>query len=117
MDHKRAQILEGVVVEPLKVFTDERGELRHMLRSDSPLFKKFGEVYFSFVNPGFIKGWKKHQKMTQHFTVPVGNLKLVLYDDRAKSSTHGKVQELEIGIKNYQIVSIPPQVWYAFTPI
>lgn len=97
------------------MFKDERGMVLHMLRTDNPLFETFGEVYFSYVNPGFIKGWKQHREMTQHFCVPVGNLKLVLYDSRSASSTHGNVQEIHMGLDNYCLVRIPPQVMYSFS--
>ena len=55
-------MIEGVFIKPLKVFSDEKGRVMHMLRSDDDLFKKFGEVYFSIVNPSVIKGWKKHSE-------------------------------------------------------
>ena len=29
----------------------------HMLRADAPHLQGFGEIYFSTVNPGAIKGW------------------------------------------------------------
>jgi dTDP-4-dehydrorhamnose 3,5-epimerase len=108
------EIMQGVIVRPLKIIADERGRVMHMLRSDSELFLQFGEVYFSIINRGFIKGWKKHSKMTQHYAVPVGNIKLVLYDGRDDSSTRGMIQEVYIGEGNYCLVRIPPAVWYAF---
>ncbi len=110
-------MIEGILIEPLKIISDEKGSVMHMLRSDAPLFKQFGEVYFSVANPGFVKGWKKHLKITQHFTVPIGNIKLVIYDDRKDSSTVNKVQEIFVGIENYQLVRIPPLVWYSFKAV
>ncbi len=86
----------------------------HMIRNDAPFFKKFGEVYFSYVNPGFVKGWKQHREMTQHFAVPVGNLKLVLFDGRPDSSTYQQVQEIVFGRDNYQLVRVPPMIIYSF---
>lgn len=108
-------MIEGVLIEPLKSFKDERGEVRHMLRRDAPFFKDFGEVYFSTINPGYVKGWKMHKEMTQHFAVPVGNLKLVLYDRREESATNGEVQEIIFGINNYLLVRVPPMVLYSFS--
>ncbi len=107
-------MIDGVEVRPLKIFCDERGQVMRMLRSDDPLFKGFGEVYFSVTNPGVVKGWKKHLKMTQHFAVPRGNIKLVLYDGRKVSATCGKVQEVLMGEDNYQLVRIPADIWYGF---
>jgi len=107
-------MIEGVVVQPLKQIIDERGKVMHMLRCDSPLFTKFGEIYFSQTNRGVVKAWKKHSKMTQNFAVPVGTIRLVIFDSREGSKTFGKVQVLEIGEGNYSLVKIPPLVWYGF---
>lgn len=107
-------MIKGVIIQELKIFSHPAGNVMRMLRCDESFFKQFGEIYFSFINPGCIKGWKKHLKQTQHFVVPEGQLKLVLYDDRKDSPTCGEVQEIEIGVKNYELVRIPAQVWYSF---
>ena len=44
----------------------------HMLRCDAPHFERFGEIYFSGVNPGAIKAWHIHREMTLNYAVPVG---------------------------------------------
>lgn len=110
-------MIEGILVEPRKVFFSEKGDVMRMVRCDEPFFAQFGEVYFSFVQPGFIKGWKKHLKQTQHFAVPVGKIRLVLYDDRTSSPTKGQIQEIEMGRSQYHLVRLPPQVWYAFSAV
>lgn len=107
-------MIEGVVVQQLSIHADDRGAVMHMLRKDGPIFKQFGEIYFSKIKKGFIKGWKKHRYMTQNIAVPVGNIRLVLYDDRRQSETHGSVQEFECGEANYLLIHIPPLIWYAF---
>lgn len=110
-------MIEGVFIEKLKKIEDSRGKVMHMLRCDSPLFNTFGEIYFSTVNGGIVKAWKKHLKMTQYFAVPVGKIKLVIYDDRDNSSTKGQIYELELGEENYCLVKIPPMLWYGFKGI
>ena len=105
------------LIEPLKQIIDERGKVMHMLRCDSPLFKQFGEVYFSLVHLGVVKAWKRHLKMTQHFAVPVGQIKLVLYDDRKDSTTSNQLEVHELGESNYSLLVIPPLVWYGFQGI
>ena len=47
--------IEGVRITPLRRIPDERGAVLHMLRSDSPGFERFGEIYFSMVYPDAIK--------------------------------------------------------------
>jgi dTDP-4-dehydrorhamnose 3,5-epimerase len=110
-------MIEGLVVHELRQISDERGKVMHMLRADSPLFTRFGEIYFSIVNPGVVKAWKRHLKMTQYFAVPVGKIKLVIYDDRKDSVSCEKVDVIEIGVDNYCLVKIPPQLIYGFKGI
>ncbi|MGC8621945.1 MAG: dTDP-4-dehydrorhamnose 3,5-epimerase family protein [Caldisphaera sp.] len=110
-------MIEGVIIKKLDIIPDERGAIFHMLRVDDPIFKKFGEIYFSLVYPGVVKGWHLHEKMTLNYAVPQGMIKLVLYDDRPKSSTKGELMELYIGELNYQLVSIPPKIWNGFKGI
>ncbi len=106
--------IHDVGVTPLRRIPDERGAVFHMLRSDSPGFERFGEIYFSLVYPGAVKGWHIHRRMTLNYAVPVGMVKLVCYDDRHDSPTRGVVQELHVGELQYVLVTIPPGVWNGF---
>lgn len=107
-------MIEGVFIKPLSQIVDERGKIMHMLRADDPHFDKFGEIYFSVVYPGVVKGWHLHKEMTLNYAVISGMIKLVLYDPREDSSTEGEVQELFIGENNYVLVKIPPGIWNGF---
>jgi dTDP-4-dehydrorhamnose 3,5-epimerase len=106
--------IHDVRVTQLRRIPDERGAIFHMLRSDSPGFERFGEIYFSLVYPGVVKGWHIHRRMTLNYAVPVGMVKLVCYDDRPGSPTRGVVQELHVGELQYVLVTIPPDVWNGF---
>ena len=107
--------IEGVIVQPLREIADNRGSVLHMMRRDSKLFKQFGEVYFSEILSGKVKAWKRHKQQTQNLTVPVNNIRLVIYDNRPSSSTHGKIEEYELGRPDhYCLVHIPPMLWYGF---
>ncbi len=110
-------MISGVIIQPLKQIEDERGKVMHMLRKDSELFLGFGEVYFSLIHCGKIKAWKKHHKMTQHFAVPVGKVKIVIYDERKDSPTYKEIQEVELGEGNYSLIRIPPLLWYGLQGI
>ena len=107
-------MIEGVIITPLKQITDERGKVMHMLRADAAVFRAFGEIYFSTVHPGAIKGWHIHRKMILNYAVPHGQIKFVLYDDRAGSTTLGNLQEIFMGPENYCLVTVPPLVWNGF---
>ena len=107
-------MIEGVVVQPLRRIADERGSVMHMLRAHDPWFLGFGEVYFSTVYPGVVKGWHLHQRMVLNYAVPHGSIKLVLYDDREGSRTRGELMELYLGDQDYKLVQIPAGVWNGF---
>src|SRR5262249_19341950 len=93
---------------------DERGTVLHMLKSTDPHFKQFGEIYFSSVYRGVVKGWHRHRDMTLNYACVFGRIKLVLYDDRAGSRTGGELQELFLGPDHHALVVIPPLVWNGF---
>lgn len=107
-------MIEGLKITPLKQILDERGKIMHMLRCTDSDFVSFGEIYFSCVYPGVIKGWHLHKKMILNYAVPYGKIKLVLYDERQDSPTHGKIQEIFLSPDNYCLVTIPPFVWNGF---
>ena len=110
-------MIEGIAIRPLKQISDERGKLMHMLKRDDPWFEKFGEIYFSVVYPGAIKGWHLHKVMTLNYAVVSGIIKLVLYDDREGSPSRGQLQEIFTGQDNYALITIPPNVWNGFKGI
>lgn len=110
-------MINGVVITPLRQIADERGKVMHMLRNDAVHFSAFGEIYFSCVYPGAIKAWHLHKRMILNYAVPHGNIKFVLYDDRAGSSTKGEIQEIFLGPDNYCLVTVPPLVWNGFKGI
>jgi dTDP-4-dehydrorhamnose 3,5-epimerase len=107
-------MIDDVEIIPLKQIPDERGKIMHMMRSDDPVFEKFGEIYFSWVYPGKVKGWHLHKSMILNYAVIVGSVKLVLYDNRSDSSTKGEIMELFPGESNYVLIKVPPGIWNGF---
>jgi dTDP-4-dehydrorhamnose 3,5-epimerase len=107
-------MIEGVVLHPLRQFIDDRGRTMHMLRNDDPHFRKFGEIYFSGVQQGKIKGWYRHREKTLNYAVPAGLVRVVIYDDRAHSPTRGALDEFLLGeaSEHYALLTIPPHLWY-----
>jgi len=110
-------MIEGVKITPLRQIFDERGKVMHMLREDSPVFERFGEIYFSCTNPGAIKAWHLHKKMTLNYAVIYGEIKCVLYDDRPDSATRGCIEEYFLSPENYSLITVPPLVWNGFKGI
>ena len=103
--------IKGVIITSLNQISDDRGSVLHMIRSDSNDFKSFGECYFSEVLPGKVKAWKRHKHQIQNLAVPIGQIKIVLFNDSI-------IEEYLIGRpNNYFRITIPPGVIYGFSCI
>jgi len=111
------KLIEGVKTKLIKVITDERGRLAEILRSDSELFQKFGQVYYTTAYPGVVKAWHYHKIQTDHFFCLKGMTKLVLYDPREDSPTRGLINEFIVGDHNPLLVVIPNLVYHGFKAI
>lgn len=107
-------MIDGVKISPLKIIKDERGKVMHMLRTDSEVFSKFGEIYFSTINFNFIKAWHLHKEATLNYVCLHGKVRLVLFDDRKTSKTNGNYQELILSPENYRLITIPNNIWNGF---
>ena len=110
-------MIEGVKVRKLRHIPDERGYLMEMLRSDWEEYDKFSQVYVTAVYPGVVKGWHYHKIQTDHFICIHGMAKVVLYDGREGSPTHGEVNEFFMGEQNPMLLKIPPGVMHGFKGI
>lgn len=108
-------MIEGVSLHPLKHIVVPKGDIYHAMKSTDEGFVGFGEAYFSQIEHGQAKGWKRHNRMTLNLIVPVGAVKFVVYDDREGSETKGKFEEFIISPEtNYQRLTVAPGIWMAF---
>jgi dTDP-4-dehydrorhamnose 3,5-epimerase len=107
-------MIQGVAVKDLRVVPDERGRLTEILRSDSELFRNFGQVYFTTTYTGVIKAWHMHRVQDDNVACIIGMIKLVLYDGRDESPTRGEIMELFAGEHNPVLVHIPPGVFHGW---
>ena len=103
-------MIDGVKIVPLRQIVDERGKIMYMLKATDPHFIQFGEIYFSCAWPGTVKAWHIHTTMVINNAVLSGRAKLVMYDAREDSRTHGELQEVFLGEDNYVLVQIPPGI-------
>jgi len=107
--------LEGISLHPLKRFTVSKGDVFHALKSTDEGYAGFGEVYFSQIKAGEVKGWKRHNRMVLNLVVVAGVIKFVVYDERIDSKTYGKFSEYIISPEyNYQRLTVSPGLWIAF---
>ena len=107
-------MIDGVKIKKLKVIPDERGRLMEMFRADDEFFEKFGQVYVTTTYPGVVKAWHKHEKQADNMACVAGMVKLVLYDARQGSPTHGKIDQLCMGVHNPILIHIPAGIYHGW---
>jgi dTDP-4-dehydrorhamnose 3,5-epimerase len=110
-------LIPGVEIRPLDVIADDRGAVLHMLRADAPHFQRFGEIYFSIVNPGAVKAWRRHRSAVMNLAVPVGEAVIAMFDDRSDSPARGVAMDIPAGRSNYCLITIPAGVWSGFMAV
>ena len=108
------RFIDGVQVRPAVTHSDERGTLTEVYDpawgfSEEPLVY----VYQATVHPGQKKGWVVHRDQDDRLFFSVGAAKIVLYDARPSSPTHGLVQEVFLGDVNRGLLRIPAGVVHA----
>jgi dTDP-4-dehydrorhamnose 3,5-epimerase len=106
-------MIDGVKKIPLVRHADDRGYVTEILKSNSPHFIKFGQVYVATCRRNVVKAWHCHRKQIDHFYVVKGTAKIGLYDDRLNSPTRGQYNTFILGEEGEDILLIIPQlVWH-----
>ena len=104
--------MDGVIISPLKKIHHPKGDIFHAIKKSDVGFFGFGEAYFSTVNQGDIKGWKKHKEMILNLVVPVGEIEFVVYNENTKIFFNTKISQ-----NNYQRLTVKAGLWVAFKGI
>lgn len=107
-------MIDGVFITQLKVIPAAEGSVLHAMKQGDSGECGFGEAYFSTVEPGAVKGWKRHRRMTLNLMVPVGEVRFVLFDERQGSSTKGEFMEERLSPRHYVRLTVPPGLWVGF---
>jgi len=118
MKFKKNEI-EGVIIEKLIRFSDERGFLVETFRVDSlpdnlqPLMS-----YISYTKPGIARGPHEHLRQTDIFCfIGPGNFRIKLWDNRQESKTYGYCMEIIGGEDNPIRAVVPPGVVHGYKNI
>lgn len=104
-----AVTLNDIILTPLARIPTPNGDVLHGMKQTEESFAGFGEAYFSWIDQGAVKAWKKHTRMIMNMIVPVGQVRFVFFDDKT-----GVFREEQIGIENYARITVPPGIWFGF---
>jgi len=118
MEFKKGEI-EGVVIEKLIKFSDERGFLVETFRTDN-LTDNLQPVmsYVSCTRPGVARGPHEHLRQTDIFCfIGPGNFIIKLWDNREGSKTYKCFMEIVGGKDNPIRVIVPPGIVHGYRNI
>ena len=118
MEFKKGKI-EGVIIEKLVKYSDERGFLIETFRIDNlPDDLRPVMSHISYTKPGIARGPHEHLKQTDIFCfIGPGDFKIKFWDNRKKSKTYGNYMEFFGGKKNPIMVIIPFGVVHGYKNI
>ena len=98
-----------ISISPQKRIKVSGGDVLHVLKSTDSEYRQFNEAYFSFIESGRIKAWKRHLEMTMNIVVPIGMVEFVFYD-----SNESFICKEIIGENQYSRLTVPPKIWFGF---
>ena len=103
----------SVSVSQIQVTTQKRiqlagGDVLHGIKRGDAGYVDFGEAYFSIIDEGAVKAWKRHLKMTLNFLVPLGSVQFVFIDEQ------DTIREEVVGFDRYVRLTVPPGIWFGF---
>jgi dTDP-4-dehydrorhamnose 3,5-epimerase len=117
--------IEGVSVQSLAQFGDERGWLSELWRSDEDegILPVMG--YISMTRAGVARGPHEHIHQTDIFVFLAGSWKVRLWDNRVGSPTHLAVMDVEIKDPRMSVmiepslvkIVVPPGVVHAYANV
>lgn len=105
----RSEKLSGIKVKRLVTHSDDRGFLFEVLRRDDDQYRKFGQAYINYTEPGVIKGFHSHQENEDNFVCLSGRIRLVLLDQETE-----EYREFYLGPENLILVNIPTELMHGW---
>ena len=105
--------IDGVRIREVRHVHKGRGLLTEIFRADWKLDDGVVEQVFQVsLGPGEVSAWHVHQRTRDRIFVNGGAVRIVLYDARTASPTHGQINEFRFGEHRPALLVVPPGVWH-----
>jgi dTDP-4-dehydrorhamnose 3,5-epimerase len=115
------RLIDGVRIEPIALWPDDRGHFMEVLRVGHGLAAAFppatSQVSATVTYPGIVKAFHYHLRQSDCWTVVKGMLQIALVDLRKESPTFGERNTIYVGEKRAWQVLIPPGVAHGYKVI
>ena len=106
--------IDGVLIERPVRHVDHRGSLFEVVNFDHPFWSEpIVSCEWVVTSPGMIKGWGMHLESVDRYVVGSGRIRVVLYDGRVDSPSHGRVVQFHFSEQSPGWLRIPCGVWHA----
>jgi dTDP-4-dehydrorhamnose 3,5-epimerase len=106
-------LIDGVGLIEVRNVIRDSGHLTEVLRRDwFGADVEIDQVFQITLSPHGVSAWHVHLDTTDRLFVNAGQVKIVLYDARPESPTHGQVNEFRLGERRPGLVIVPPGVWH-----
>jgi len=117
-----ADLIAGVMIEPLRVYPDDRGFFSELARLGSSgiaarmIADSEHQIQISttLTYPGTIKAIHYHYRQTDLWAPIAGMLQVVLCDLRRHSDTFGRINTIYTGVHRPWEILIPPGVGHGY---
>jgi dTDP-4-dehydrorhamnose 3,5-epimerase len=106
------RLIDGVRIHEVLNVPKSSGFLTEVLRSEWLENTRIDQVFQVVLEPDAISAWHAHESTTDRLFVSHGLVRIVLYDNRAGSPTHGVVNDFRFGTVRPALVVVPPRVWH-----
>lgn len=109
----RQNLIDGVALHETKPVLTGYGLLIELFRAEwAPKNYRVDQIFTSQLRPESISAWHAHATTTDRLSVAAGTLRVVLYDARPDSTTHGLINEFRLSDHRPGTLLIPPRVWH-----
>lgn len=110
---KLQQSIDGVVIREVLHVPRDHGVITEMYRPEwDPTGLPVVQIYQSRLFASAIGAWSCHARTVDRLFVNQGHLKIVLYDGREESPTHGRIMELHVGDARPAFLVLPIGIWH-----
>ncbi len=99
-----------ITKKKIKIIKNSKGNILKFVNKKKLPFKKFGEIYFSEINPNTTKDWKYHKNRNQFLTIINGSVIFFF-----KKNKNGKIRKISLRYPSkLHSIYIPKRYYYRF---
>jgi dTDP-4-dehydrorhamnose 3,5-epimerase len=107
------ELIDGVVCREVRNVVTANGVMTELYRPDWGVVEgTVRQAIHVALRGGAISAWHQHRGRSDFLFPLSGHLRLVLFDPRDDSPTHGQVDVLHLSPYRPMLVAVPPFIWH-----